>query len=433
MPYIETLTSGAVANTPAAIFEAMCDINNCNGYQYKVSVVYHSRNGKVLCIGDSLDVANGKKKRWWEKKKKPTGQLRLPFTMYEPAQVISADYDGSNGMMRIKIKRRSDLSRASYTVILTYGGNSRGNVLAIKIHKVMRKLVEEGDQSQPPFCLDLDWDSANLRDSIVPSPTQPATSVLISLLNDAILNGIAITPTGVVYDAQTGRRLGDDGVLRTNPDGLTAVQLRGPDGDTYGLNLRQDIVHHIDERGPSALECVELLEAAARVGMVVTTTGDVYNRVTGGLVGSAIQVETTAEYRVPVDSGSPWLPRSVRGELRMLNNEVRNFQVGEDSLTYVGSETFERVESPRSRNEFFTQMYDGQAPDLRQDLGDMRTNIQGTAARVNRQVEDRCHRVTSSNIRTPSERMRAAGRRGFTSDLDLNESSWLPRTDGGGE
>lgn len=422
MPYIETLTSGAVANTPAAIFRAMCDINNCTDKQFRVSVVYRTRNGNVLCVGDSLDAAGGKKKRWWEKKKKPTGQLRLPFPLYEPAQVIGAEYGGSNGMMKVKIKRRSDLSKASYTVTLTHNGNGRGNVLAIKIHTVTRKLVEEEDQSQPPFALTTTGTQpTNSEPESTPSSeTSPSRSIALRLLNEACQNGMQITPTGVVYDARTGRRVGDNSNVLELPQydrATLTLRLCGIDGETYGVTIDRCMVQYIDERGPTALECVELLEAAIRVGLVVTTTGDVYNRETGRLIGSAIQVEMT---HYAADNEPYRLPRYASGSLRMLNNEERNFQMDGHDLTYVASETFVRV-GVSQRSARFIERYGSQMQDYTRSSQDLRREP----------PEDRSHRASDDVDATQSlaEQMRALGRSNapiptWTEDLDLNMSSW---------
>ena len=391
MPYIETIRTGEVSTTPAGIFEIMCDLNGCSDDKYRISFVYRTRSGAIVNIGDALQVPNGggglKKKRWWQEEK-PADQLQLPFARYSPAQVVSATYSTFTRAMTVKVRCLGEQGHR-YAVSLVHGGSCRGNVLAIKIHTIGRQWVEKEAQSQSPFFIDLNGLTPEAASQ--PSPTQSVTATnCIELLSRAVQNGLQITPARACYDARTGQRVGDNvQIVGPSPDGGTiSVQLRGLNGHTYGVQVDQRMIQFVDDRRLTTAECGDLVTEATRVGMVVTSTGDGYNKETGELVGTDIRTERNHdEY-----ADSPWRPYNIRGDLRVLNNELLSFQIPPDKLTYINEETYARPSRSQSQSALFAQMY-GQAysqePGLRQNVAAMRANIQGPAAQVNRQAEDR--------------------------------------------
>jgi hypothetical protein len=239
---------GTEATTPSDIFEAMYSLCNCHDKQFRVSVVYCARAGDIIRIGDSLNVVGSKPPRWWQKK--TSDQLRLPFAMYEPAQVISATYSSSNSMMKVKIALTNEIYGNIDTIMLTHDGNDRGIVRAIKIHTVTRQLVEEEDQTPTPFATTTNG-MPTLDTESGPPPNQPDCAAnWPELLNRGIQNGLEITPTGVCYDARTGQRLGDNADLQSS-EGLgatVAVHLRGLDGISYRFIIARGLIRQIGER-----------------------------------------------------------------------------------------------------------------------------------------------------------------------------------------
>lgn len=384
MPYVEVLIPEAEVNTDSEIFEVMANINGCADKKFKASVIYKTRRGGIVCLGDTLEVQDDRMTRWWQKKKKkPSDQLRLPFRLYEPVPVIGASY--SDSTMRVRI-RRTDSEGNPYTVTLVKGSGNRGNVLAIRLHRITRVEVEEEDQSSVPFSASLtETQTMASEQELRPSPTPPDSATdCPALLNRAVHNGLQITPSGKCYDARTGQLIGSE-VSTVVPNGgydsMIGIRLTGLDGEHYGVNLDQCMVEHIPaERDLTATECACLVDEAVRVGMAVTITGDVYNRVTGELVGC--NVRASAGRRDP--NGSPWMTHYIRGELRTLNNELYHFQVTPEGITYIDSETFEpsMYQSPPEPNSLFAAMYGSQSESRLHRTGVDRSHAQRLSARL---------------------------------------------------
>jgi hypothetical protein len=383
MPYIETLKVLQTGNTYTGIFEAMALLLNLNKLLHKVSFV-RDQSGSRLSVGDSLDVTSAtagrpRKKRWWEQKK-ATGQLRLPFSLYEPAKILIASYDNSRRQMRLKL-RFMNVDGVEKTVNLYHDGhdNIAGNgVKAIRVHAVIKKWVEPTrEEDAPDACPFLGTPSP------FQTPTQTPNSEQQSNLSQrdcedlaerAMEHGIAVTESNKVYDDVTGEYVGSEfqalpmtaGAAEGRLDPFRYISFRGLDGRVIRHRIKQSRIRFVDDRAPSGTECRNMLEVAMRNGMVVTPSGKVYDAEGGTFLGDQLNITTDpsppafdGRYR-----GHPEMA-SVRGDMVMSNGEQWGFQTDASKVTYIGRETYttpaQGEREGRQRNYEFASLY-GNAP-----------------------------------------------------------------------
>jgi hypothetical protein len=343
MPYIKTLKVLQTGNTSTGIFETMAILLNLTKDTHRVSFV-HDRNDRYdsrLSVGDSLEVASptsGKprKKRWWEQKKE-TGQLRLPFSLYEPAKIMQASYDNSRRHMELKL-RFVGVEGVEKNIILCHDGHDDSAVKAIRVHEVVKKWVESEEvPGVPPF-------------SGTPSVTQTLISGQQSnlsqrdcgeLVERAMEHGIAVTADHKVYDDITGELVGTEFQAAEARRVNRYISFRRLDGMDVHHRINHSSIRFVDSRAPSGTECRNMLETAMREGMVVTPAGKVYDAGSGVFLGTALRLTTDPSQVLFDDSYRGYSnDTSVRGDLIMPDSEVWAFQVHTSKVTHTNREIY---------------------------------------------------------------------------------------------
>ncbi len=130
-------TTVMTGNTQGTIFDCLCYLYERvqRAADFRVSLVYKTHR-KLVRVGDDLeliDLSTGRavKKRWWERK--DTSQLRLPFSLYQPATIISLERVAI-GTFRLRIQHED----ARLAIRYVHGRGLHGSGLkAIRIHWVV--------------------------------------------------------------------------------------------------------------------------------------------------------------------------------------------------------------------------------------------------------------------------------------------------------
>ena len=323
MPYIETLESRQPALTPRAIFKEMAAILELDMTKYKIS--FKQLGGTV--VGVDLPVRSGegrdRKKRWWESEPHPN-QLNLPFPLYQPAIILRRRFDTSWREMQIKVCYTNDDGES--TTMLRYNDGScssrgRSNVVALQLHKIGRKFVPDAAERE-------------VRQGLTILTAREASL----LLSEALVNGLDIQTDGIAVDRLTGDVVGAD--FRILPSGnssnsrgepLEARRMRLRDGAEMTFYIERRKLRQLLPGRPPRDECLRMLTQAVGRGMVITSTGDAYDKVSGELIG------TDARLPLPpmvADRGELSLAPSSNtgGDVRLLDGQTYCFHIEADLL-----------------------------------------------------------------------------------------------------
>ena len=353
MPYIETLKVLQTGNTSTSIFETMALLLNLNKDLHRVSFV-RDREGSRLSVGDSLDLASptsGKprKKRWWEQKKE-TGQLRLPFSLYEPAEIIHVSYDNRGRRMRLEL-RFVNGEGDEKTITFYHNGHTPlgyDSIKAIRVHGVVKKWVEPTGEDAPdtsPFS-----DLASLTQTLSSGQRySPSHRECADLVERAMEHGIAVTANHEVYDDITGERVGTEfrvverQVSHALPDPVRYISFRRLDGTAGCYRINHSRIRFVDSRASSRTECHNMLEVAMRNGVVVTPSGKVYDRESGIFLGASLQLTSEPEASLFTEGRLRFRYSeecSVRGDLTMPGGERWTFQTYAAKIVHIDREVY---------------------------------------------------------------------------------------------
>jgi hypothetical protein len=370
MPYVETLKVLQTGNTSVGIFETLALLLNVNRDMRRVSFI-RDRGDSRLSVGDSLELTSpttGKqrKRRWWEQEKE-TGQLRLPFSLYEPAEVLRVEYDSNRRRMRLKL-RFVNVDGVEKTLNLYHDGHTPldcDGIKAIRVHEVIKKWVgpREEEAAASPFS-----DSQSL--TRTPSSEQrydPSRRDCEDSVERAMEHGIAVTATHRVYDDVTGEYVGkefevlpltrDDAYSHPyrldscTPDLIRYVSFRRLNGSTVNWRINHSRIRFVDSRTPSGTECHNMLEVAMHNGVVVTPSGKVYDRESGIFLGDNLQLTSGPEMGLFDGTMRRYSEdTSIRGDMVMPNGERWGFQTHHSNVTHIDRETYvPPAESERER------------------------------------------------------------------------------------
>jgi hypothetical protein len=383
MPYVETLKVLQTGNTSVGIFETMALLLNVDRDMRRVSFV-RDRGVSRLSVGDSLELASptaGKqrKKRWWEQEKE-TGQLRLPFSLYEPAKIIHVSYDNSRRQMKLKL-RFVNVAGVEKTITFYNDGHARladDGIKAIRVHEVIKKWVgpreEVTEEAVPPFS---DYDSLT-RTSSSGQRYSPSRRDCEDLVERAMEHGIAVTTCHWVYDDVTGEYVGNEFQARPfesevhlNPnrldlgaDPIRYISFRRLDGRYVNYRINHSRIRFVEDRTPSGTECRNMLEVAMGNGIVVTPAGKVYDKENGIFLGDCLQL--TSEPQLPTFDNSPYRCSedvTIHGDMVMPDGGRWGFQTYASKVTHIDNEVYTSPawgeRERRRRNSEFASLYGG--------------------------------------------------------------------------
>lgn len=332
MPYIETLENRVIATTPREIFKEMAKLLELDITKYKISF----KQAGADTVGVNLPVWSNegrlRKKRWWEVGQHPD-QLNLPFQLYQPATILRREYVTHRREIHVRVQYTYDDGNAQRRTLRCNDGScnaNRNNVIALQLHKIARKFIP--DATEPEVRMGL---------------TILTAREGASLLRVAGTNGLDIQPDGVAIDQVTGDIVGTDfqllsGGTRLNASGepLQAYKLRLRDGELLNCYIERRKVRQLRPGRPTGEECRRMVSQAARRGMVITSTGRVYDKESGELVGTDACINTSPQRLMIRGDLSIHSPSSVTGDVRLLNGQTYGFWIESHLLECVVSANY---------------------------------------------------------------------------------------------
>ena len=322
MPYIRTLESRLIAASPSTIFREMSALLELDITNYLVSF----KQSRGATVGVDLPIGSGegraRKKRWWEVGPHPN-QLNLPFQLYQPAFILRREYVAHRREMRIWVQYEDDGGNAQKRLLRYNDGScddscddSRNNVIALQLHKIVRTLVPDAAEGVPLL----------------------TAREAAELLRVAGTNGLDIQLDSVALDRVTGdvvgtefRLLPSGSRLNNSGESLEACCIRLRDGEQINFYIERRALRQLHTGLPTGEECIRMVTQAARYGMVITSTGRVYNKVSGELIGTCASLDALPPVEVERGELSLVPPSNRCGDMRLLNGRRFWFQI-ESSL-----------------------------------------------------------------------------------------------------
>lgn len=326
MPHIRTLENREVATTPQEIFGEMAALLELDITKYKIS--FKQTGGDT--VGVDLPVRSNegraRKKRWWEVGQHPN-QLNLPFRLYQPAIILHRHFVTHRREVGIKVQYTTD--EGVQKRILRYNDGScssgRNNVIALQLHKIARKFTP--DATEPGVRMGLT--ALTAREAAV-------------LLSAAKVNGLDIQADGIAIDRVTGDVVGANFV--TLPTGarlsdscepleMCRMQLRDGEGMTFYIEERR--LRQLRDRRPTEEECSRMLTRAVHRGMIITSTGHVYDKVSGEHIGTEACLDTSLQTVVEWGDLALAPLSSVSGDVRLLSGQIHCFWIASHLLDCI--------------------------------------------------------------------------------------------------
>jgi hypothetical protein len=167
------------------------------------------------------------------------------------------------------------------------------------------------------------------------------------LLNDALVHGMDIRPDGIAIDRETktvvgadfrpiplGARLNDSG----EPLEMCRMRLRDGEGMTFYIERRR--LRQLRLGRPTEEECDRMMDRAVHRGMVITSTGDLYDKVSGELIGTDARLDVPRP--ISIERGELALapPSSASGDVRLLSGRTHCFWIESHLLDCRVSESY---------------------------------------------------------------------------------------------
>jgi hypothetical protein len=326
MPYIRTLENRQPAVTPREIFGEMAFLLDVDITKYLVSFKQAGGDTVGVDLPVRSDEGRDRKKRWWEVEQHPD-QLNLPFQLYQPAIILRREYVSHDQEVKIEVQYTSDGERQKRLLRHNDGGCNprRNNVIALQLHKIIRYLVPDAAEET----------------------TILTTREASSLLFVALENGLDIRPDGVAIDRVTGDVVGSGfQILPSGPrpstscEPLETCRLRLRDNEEMSFYIERRRLRQLRPGRPTEEECARMLNQAKRRGMVLTSTGDLYDKVSGELIGTEARLDASPP--VEVERGELTLapPLSVSGDVRLLDGHIYCFYVRAELLDCIVSSVY---------------------------------------------------------------------------------------------
>lgn len=315
MPYIETLENRAAAVTPRAIFTEMSAILELDMTKYKISFKQFGGDAVGVDLPVWSDEGHARKKRWWESEPHPN-QLNLPFPLYQPAIILHRRYDTSWQEMQVKVHYTDD--EGVQTRTLQYNGDScsgsrgRNNVVALQLHKIVRKFIPDAAGGEALL-------------------TAREASSLLAAAGE---NGLDIQPDGIAVDRATGDVVGADFRILFSYSRQTAVgepleacRMHLRDGESQSFYIERRKLRQLRPGRPTEDESSRLLTQATHRGVVITSTGDLYDKVSGELIGTDARLDASPPVAVERGELSLAPPLNIRGAVRLLSGQTHCFWI----------------------------------------------------------------------------------------------------------
>jgi hypothetical protein len=169
-----------------------------------------------------------------------------------------------------------------------------------------------------------------------------------NLLSNAVEHGLDIQTDGIAVDRVTGdvvgadfRILPSDGILNNVCEPLIACRMRLRDGEKMTFYIERRRLRQLRPGRPTEEACVRLLTQAIRRGLVITSTGHVYDKVTGVLIGTDARLDPPRVLREGERNSMGLLPPiSVSGDVRLLSGQTRCFWIEAGLLDCRVSESY---------------------------------------------------------------------------------------------
>lgn len=308
MPYKNTLTDQMSGNIPEAIHECLYFLYNeahrGRGGQFRVSIIYGSGRSQIS-IGDDLELADPdtckvRKKRWWEHK--VANQPRLPFSLYQPAKILTVSTGQYGNSFELQIEYKDD-EGTKHCVVTRFNmgdglqASGRG-IKAIKVHRIERQWFETEEEKSDPFFENRKF---LLNDSDLSVP------------REYLQQEESFSPRSEIQSIEREYE------RSVRPSGVQAQPSTMPPH-------------------PSLDRCAESASRAAVDGLVVSQTGYVYNRRTCECVGYDLIMSP--------DEVTEWGRTRYSGRFRLLSGELIHFNTLEP-VTY-GIRIQDRVPVPEN-------------------------------------------------------------------------------------
>jgi hypothetical protein len=183
----------------------------------------------------------------------------------------------------------------------------------LQLHKIVRRRVPDAAEGTPLLAA---MEAANL-------------------LSNAVEHGLDIQTDGIAVDRATGDVVGTE--FRTQPLGarlndvcepLEMCRMRLRDGEGTSFYIERRRLRQLRPGQPTEEECWSMLIQAIRRGVVITSTGDFYDKVTGELIGTDARLDPPRALR-EVERNSMGLlpPLSVSGKVLLLSGHTRCFYI----------------------------------------------------------------------------------------------------------
>ncbi len=184
------LITKMTGNEPDAIYLCLRYLMNCTSEQRKqrrVSVIFGTGKSQVS-IGDDLEIADLytrklRKKRWWEKQQN-NRQLKLPFLLFDPAEILSITRNRCEDVYALRLCCENHTLLTSFQSIDWPLETSFG-LKAIRIHKV-----------------------ANQSEDKIHCTEDSSITGCVQIAERAVCDGIIVTRCGDVYNKITGVHVG---------------------------------------------------------------------------------------------------------------------------------------------------------------------------------------------------------------------------------
>ncbi|MHC4188385.1 MAG: hypothetical protein ACYSUB_01695 [Planctomycetota bacterium] len=215
MPSTRELRECRSGSTPDTIYNCLNYLYNLwnqnsltRSSQWRVSLIIGSGSNR-LYIGDDLELANPlnnklRKKRWWEDKE--FNQLKLPFALFQPAEIVSMSKN-RDGRFELGFKFIDDDGTTKYNAATFYiydslreGGHS---IKAIRIHTVGGQETVEREPENP---------FVETGHRARGTPITPRDTIQILL--DGLRRGLVVTTDRTVYNRDTGEQIGYEFEMR---------------------------------------------------------------------------------------------------------------------------------------------------------------------------------------------------------------------------
>jgi hypothetical protein len=331
MPYIKTLENRTIAVTPREIFGEMASLLELDMTKYVISFKQAGGDTVGVDLPVWFDEGRARKKRWWEAEPNPN-QLNLPFRLYQPATILRRQFVTHRREMQIKVQYTCD--GATHKRVLRYNDGScntrRNNVIALQLHRIRRTFVPDAAEHGE-------------RMGLTVLTGREATT----LLNDALARGLDIQTDGIATDRLSGDVVGADfqrlysgARLNSSGEPLEACRMRLRDGEGMTFYIERRRLRQFREERPTEEECSRLLTQAVHRGMVITSTGDLYDKVSGELIGTDARLDASPP--VEVERGELALapPSSASGDVRLLSGQTHSFWIESHLLGCRASESY---------------------------------------------------------------------------------------------